>query len=363
MVIRKLELSNFRNYETLTIEPDEKINIFYGDNAQGKTNILEAVFFACTTRSHRRSKDRELIRFGEKESHIRLILEKKGIPWQIDMHLGGRKKAVAVNRVPIRRASELLGIANIVFFSPEDLNIIKNGPAERRRFIDMELCQLNRLYLNDLTGYNKCLDQRNRLLKDLSSGVYQGSDAYELLDVWDAQLSSYAGKIMNYREKFVGELETLIREVHGRLTGGKEELLIRYEPHTSPDVFREKLFSSREKDLYAGTTTAGPHRDDILFLLNGIDIRKYGSQGQKRTASLSLKLSEISLVKKETGEMPVLLLDDVLSELDQSRQNFLIGSIGGIQTMITCTGLDEFVKNRLSMDRVFHVENASVTLS
>ena len=357
MYIESLELNNYRNYEYLCMEFHAGTNILYGDNAQGKTNVLEAVYLCGTTKSHRGSKDREIIRFEQEESHIRMKVNKDGISHKIDMHLKKNKsKGIAIDGIPIRKASELFGIVNLVFFSPEDLNIIKSGPSERRRFMDSELCQLHKIYLQDLANYNKIINQRNKLLKDISFSPR----LEETLDVWDIQMISYGKKIINLRKKFMIELNEIIKEIHKNLTGGKEEILLQYEPDVTEEEFEIRLRQEREKDLKYKMSSVGPHRDDFCVRVNGIDIRKYGSQGQQRTAALSLKMSEIYLVKKNIKENPILLLDDVLSELDSNRQNYLLKSIKDIQTMITCTGLDEFVQNQFDIHKVFHVINGTI---
>ena len=357
MIIKSIELSNFRNYETLNIQFDKGTNILYGDNAQGKTNILEAAFLSGTTKSHKGSKDKEVIRFGQEEAHIRTIVEKNNKTYQIDMHLRTRgSKGVAINKIPIKKASELFGILNIVFFSPEDLNIIKNGPAERRRFLDAELCQLDKLYLSDLAKYNKILNQRNKLLKDISFR----SDLLETLSVWDTQLLETGKRIIQRRKKFIEELNEIIGRIHSNISGGKEHLILKYEPNIDDVDFENALLKAKQKDLKLCQTTVGPHRDDMLFSVNEIDIRKFGSQGQQRTSALSLKLAEIEIVKKSIHNTPVLLLDDVLSELDSNRQNYLLNSISDIQTIITCTGLEEFVKNRFHINKVFQVISGNV---
>lgn len=341
----------------LALEFDPYTNIFYGDNAQGKTNILESVYMCSTTKSHRGTKDRDMIRFGEEESHIEAVVEKSGITYQIDMHLKKNSpKGIAINKVPIRKASELFGIVNIVFFSPEDLNIIKNGPAERRRFIDLELSQLDKVYLNNLANYNRIVNQRNHLLKD----IYHQEDLIETLDIWDLQLIEYGTKIIERRKKFIEQVNEIISDIHKKLTGNKEQIELVYEPNTGIFTLEQALKRSRERDLKMKSTSAGPHRDDICFLNKDIDIRKFGSQGQQRTAALSLKLSEIELVKRITKDKPILLLDDVLSELDKHRQNYLLDSINDIQTLITCTGVDEFVNHRFSINKIFHVQNGQV---
>ncbi len=357
MIIKSLELSNFRNYDLLDMEFDKGTNILYGDNAQGKTNIMEAIYLCATTKSHRGTKDKDIVNFTEEEAHIRTQIEKKGEEIRIDMHLRKNKsKGIAIDGAKIKKAAQLLGLLNVVFFSPEDLAIIKNGPSERRKFVDMELCQLDVMYLNHLNQYNKIVNQRNALLKDL----YFNPSLRDMIDVWDMQLVTYGKGIIERRITFVKQLNEIIGNIHRSLSGGKEELEIVYEPDAEVDGLEEKIRLSREKDIKLKQTTTGPHRDDFGFYANGIDIRKFGSQGQQRTAALSLKLSEIELMKQLTGDHPILLLDDVLSELDSNRQNYLLNSIGEIQTIITCTGLDEFVNNRFEINKVFHVVNGKI---
>lgn len=357
MKINSLKLKNFRNYDLLNLEFDDATNIFYGDNAQGKTNILEAVYLSGTTKSHRGTKDRDMIEFGKDESHIEAIVEKRGINYQIDMHLKKNSpKGIAINKMPIRKASELFGIVNIVFFSPEDLNIIKNGPAERRRFIDLELSQLDKVYLNNLSNYNRIVNQRNHLLKEIGfqSGVM------ETLEIWEMQLIDYGNRIIESRKKFIEEINEIVSNIHKKLTGDWECLQLIYEPSNGEIPLEKALERNRERDMRIKSTSVGPHRDDICFMVGDLDIRRFGSQGQQRTAALSLKLSEIELVKKSINDKPILLLDDVLSELDKHRQNYLLDSIDDIQTLITCTGVDEFVNHRFSINKVFHVQNGQV---
>ena len=357
MIIKSLELSNFRNYDFLDLTFDKGTNILYGDNAQGKTNILEAIFVSATTKSHKGSKDKDMIHFENEEAHIRTYLEKEDLEYKVDMHLRSNKsKGIAINNQKIKKAAELLGLLNVVFFSPEDLSIIKNGPAERRRFVDMELCQLDSFYLYNLNHYNKIVNQRNKLLKDL----YFNPQLQDTLSIWDAQLVSFGSKIIERRKLFVNQLNEMIYDIHKKLSGGKEELKIVYEPDVTIDDFEEKMLMNRDRDIRLKQTSTGPHRDDFSFVVGNIDIRKFGSQGQQRTAALSLKLSEIELVKKISKDTPVLLLDDVLSELDSNRQNYLLNSIGDIQTIITCTGLDDFINNRFEINKIFKVTNGKV---
>lgn len=357
MIIESIELENYRNYKELHMNFDTGTNVLYGDNAQGKTNILESIYICATTKSHRGSKDKEIIGFGKEESHIKMNIKKDGVPYRIDMHLKKNKaKGVAINGVPIRKASELFGIVNVVCFSPEDLNLIKNGPAERRRFIDLELCQLNKLYVHSLIRYNKSVLQRNKLLKELGfKPEYE-----EMLDIWDMHLVSYGCEVIQYRTNFIDQLNELIEPIHKALSGDKEYLKIRYEPNVAVGELEQTLKKSRGQDIKQRTTLTGPHRDDISFLVNEIDIRRFGSQGQQRTAALSLKLAEIELVRKIVKDEPILLLDDVLSELDGKRQEHLLSEIKHIQTMITCTGVDDFVSHCFQIDKLFHVIDGTV---
>lgn len=358
MVIESIELKNYRNYENLSLRLSPGTNIFYGDNAQGKTNILESVFLGCTSKSYKMARDRDLIRFGEEEAHIKLNIRKQNIPYRIDMHLKKSKsKGIAIGGIPIKRASELFGIANVVCFAPEDLSLVKEGPALRRRFMDLELCQLDKVYVHHLSNYNKILGQRNRLLKDLSLRP----EYMDTLDAWDAQLMLHGKHVIEIRKQFLRNLDILIHEIHGKLSGGREELRISYEPNTDMDQYEESMKKVREQEIRQRLTLVGPHRDDISFVINGIDIRKFGSQGQQRTAALALKLAEIELVRQQIHDDPILLLDDVLSELDSKRQNYLLDLLKQTQTIITCTGLDDFISNRFQIDKVFRVIRGTVT--
>ena len=358
MIIQSLELQNFRNYETLKLFPGEKVNIFFGKNAQGKTNILESIYVSGTSKSHRLSKDKEMIAFGSEEAHIKTMVEKNNSLYQIDYHLKkNKKKGIAVNRIPLKKASEIFGILNVVVFSPEDLDIIKDGPALRRKFMDAELCQIDKVYLYDLTVYQKALLQRNKLLKELE----MNPRLMQTLDVWDDQLMTYGEKIIVRREQFINEINEIIGEIHLSITGGKEKLKLVYHPNSNGDNYRKEFKSNRQRDLRFAQTHVGPHKDELEFYINGNEVRKFGSQGQQRTAVLSLKIAEIEIVKKVIHDQPVLLLDDVLSELDKERQTLLLNHIGDIQTFITCTGVDEFIKNRLEINRIYRVDNEIIT--
>lgn len=357
MIIQSLELKDYRNYRSLSIEFNKNINILFGNNAQGKTNILEALYMCATTKSHKGSKDKEMILFEQDEAHLRLYLQKKEISHKIDMHLKKNKtKGVAIDGISIKKSSELFGLLNIVFFSPEDLSIIKNGPSERRKFMDLELCQLDKIYFYNLSKYNKILVQRNNLLKQIKSNP----SLIDTLDIWDEQLVNYGINIIKKREEFIVLLNKIIYQIHQKLTGGLEKIKVEYDPSVKEKEFHKELSKKRELDLKNLYTYVGPHKDDISFYVNGIDIRKFGSQGQQRTAALSLKLAEIELVKKIINDTPILLLDDVLSELDKNRKNYLLDSINDVQTIITCTGLDEFINGRIHVNKIFEVNNGVV---
>ncbi len=343
----------------LNLDFDGSANIFYGDNAQGKTNILEALYITGTTKSHRGAKDRDLIQFEKDEAHIETVIEKRKICYQIDMHLKKNSpKGIAINKIPIRKAGELFGIVNFVFFSPEDLNIIKNGPAERRRFIDLELSQLDKIYFNNLSNYNRIVNQRNHLLKEI--GIENKKNLMETLEIWDLQLIEYGNRLIERRKQFIQDMNEIVSSVHRKLTGNRENIKIIYEPCNGNIPLEQTIKKNRERDLRMKSTSSGPHRDDICIMHDRMDIRKFGSQGQQRTAALSLKLAEIELVKNTIGDTPVLLLDDVLSELDKHRQNYLLDSISDIQTLITCTGVEDFVNHRFSINKIFHVQDGQV---
>ena len=357
MIIKSIELCNFRNYEREEFHFHEGTNVLYGDNAQGKTNVLEAIFVGGTTKSHKGSKDSDMIMKGREEAHLRYFVEKRDCTYKVEIHMRkGRTKGIAIDGLPISSSKELMGLCNIIFFSPEDLGIIKDGPEQRRRSMDMELCQMNKAYLYYLTQYKKILKQRNALLKQ----IQQNSNLKETLEIWDEQLVEQGSKLIEIREQFVQEIAAIMKEKHRNLTGGQEDIEVKYKPNCPAKDFSRQLFMEGERDVVLGTTTVGPHRDDIQFFINGQEVKVYGSQGQKRTAALSLKMAEIEIVEKTIGEKPILLLDDVLSELDRNRQNYLLENIKGIQTIITCTGLEEFVTNGININQTFEIVNGKI---
>lgn len=357
MLIRQIQLNNFRNYESLLLSFSDGVNLLYGDNAQGKTNLLEAIFLSATTRALRGSKDKELIRFGCEEAHIGVSIVNHGCPHRIDMQLRRSKpKGIAIDEIPIRRSAELMGLVHVIAFCPDDLAMMKEGPAERRRFLDMELCQMDPIYCSNLINYNKVLLQRNNLLKQIGADP----SLKDTISVWDEQLIRYGTEIIGRRRRFAEELLPIVQAKHSIISGGCEELLFSYAPNVMEDAYAEKLSRGLEHDLFMKATGIGPHRDDLDVSVNGRNVRLYGSQGQQRTAALSMKLAEIELVRTRVGESPVLLLDDVLSELDRKRQIQLLTEINGLQTVITCTGMEEFVQLRSPTDSVYYVHNGTV---
>ncbi len=357
MIIEYLELSDFRNYEEVHIDLSPNTNIFFGDNAQGKTNILEAVFLTGTTKSHKGSHDSDIISFGKEYGVIRALFNKNGVDYKIGIQLRrDKRKAISINNTSIKKAADLLGIVNVVLFSPEDMSIIKSGPEKRRRFIDMTLCQVDKEYLFALSSYNKIVNQRNKLLKNYDKRI----DISDTLDIWDDQLINYGNKVINKRERFVYDIKNIIKDIHCNLTGKEDILNIDYKKNVKEEEYKERLKRNRERDIIFKNTSIGPHRDDIDFNIKGIDVKKFGSQGQQRTVALSLKLSEIEIIKKAVDDTPILLLDDVLSELDLNRQKYLLETLGDTQTLITCTGLDEFVNNRFEINKCFRVSEGKI---
>lgn len=356
MYINEIKLSNFRNYEEMNITLDNGINIFRGNNAQGKTNILEAIYLCATARSHRTSQEKEVIKWQEDAAHIFLDVKKRIFEDKIDFHLTSKGKSVAINKMPVNKLGELFGTVMVVMFSPEDLQLIKKSPKERRRFIDIELCQFDKMYYYALKQYYKILKQRNNALKQ-----YAKDKNDEMLDVWDMQFVEYSKEVIEKRKRFIIELNDVARQIHADISGGNEELEVVYEPNVTVERVEEKLRRSRQKDLMTQTTSTGPHRDDLKFLINGMDVRMYGSQGQQRTVVLSMKLAELSLMKEHLGESPILLLDDVLSELDDKRQKYLFSYTQNIQTLITCTGIEQSVWNSQKIGKLFNVSQGSIS--
>lgn len=352
MQINQLRLKDFRNYKNLDISFHPRVNIFLGNNAQGKTNLLEALYITSLGKSFRTGRDWEMIRFDMPFFRVEVDAIKDGEPLLIDMAVSQEKKGIKIDGLRASKTSDLLEHIYTVIFSPEDLKIVKDEPEKRRRFIDREISQLKPSYYQNLSSYKKALVQRNALLKDCNLNE-------ENLEVWDESLAFYGEKIMKERESFICKLDVISRQLHKDITEGKETLEVIYEKDCSGDLL-ETLSRCHRRDRMRGTTGAGPHRDDLKILVNGVDLRPYGSQGQQRTAALSLKLSELQLIKEETGEEGILLLDDVLSELDSQRQEFLIRSLRSVQLFITATELSEEVRNSLIGGNLYIVSEGNV---
>lgn len=355
MYIQELALSGFRNYSEINITLDKGINIFKGDNAQGKTNILEAIYLCATARSHRTSQEKEVIKWDEDAAHITLDVQKRTFEDKIDFHITQKGKAVAINKIPVAKLGELFGTVTVVMFSPEDLQLIKKSPKERRRFIDIELCQFNKLYYYALKQYYKVLKQRNNALKQYTHSVDS-----EMLDVWDMQYVEYAKEVIEKRSEFIKQINTLAKAIHADISGGKEDLEVVYEPNVLAANIEEKVARYRQKDIMTQSSSVGPHRDDLKFLINGMDVKVYGSQGQQRTVVLSMKLAELRLMQENLGEAPILLLDDVLSELDDNRQRYLFAYTENIQTLITCTGVEQSVWNSQKIGKLYNVVKGNI---
>ncbi len=359
MFITHIEVNKYRNYVSQSITLSDGVNVFSGGNAQGKTNLLEAVYLLSIGKSARTAKDRDLILWDAEQATVRATVKKKFSCESVEMVLSRKEnKRVAVNGLPISKLGELMGVLHTVYFSPDELRIVKDSPVERRRFIDIAICQLSKNYFYTLTRYNKILSQRNKLLKT------GGTDAS--FDIWDEQLAREGAKIIRTRRGFVRKLETEAKAAHTFLTGGGEDLSLGYESldgETVPELeiaLLSALKKSRDKDRNLGFTSIGPQRDDLEIKCNGIDVRNFGSQGQQRTAALSLKLAELEIFRDEAGEYPVLLLDDVLSELDPSRQLKLIQKLSGLQTIITCTHIDPMLKENISNMTTFTISGGRV---
>lgn len=340
MRLTKLKLMNFRNYDVLDFKPGNGINVILGENAQGKTNVLEALFMCAFGRSHRTPKDNELVKWDKDQAYIGLDMVNYSGSHTIEFKFNqGESKKTFIDGAQASRSGELLGILNVVMFAPENLKLVKDSPLERRRFIDMEISQLKPAYFYRLQQYNLALKQRNALLKESMNALKPGR-----LAMWDEQLANLGEQIMLSRGEFIEELAGIAKNLHSSISGGKEALKISYQPNIkqASDIrgeILEKLALSVQDDIRRGYTSVGPHRDDLFISINGNDARLYGSQGQQRTAALALKLSELTLIKNLKNEYPVLLLDDVLSELDETRQRLLFENVDGCQCILTCTSL------------------------
>lgn len=364
MIVKELRFENYRNLENNKIEPASNVNVIYGENAQGKTNLLEAIWLFCGGHSFRGSKENEMISFDKKFFRLGMDFHSADRDQNADIAFSQNRKQIWINGVERSSSSYLTEVFSAVVFSPEHLNLIKRGPSIRRRFIDAAICQHRIRYASLLSKYQQIINQRNALLKD----IRRHSELKDTLAIWDDSLTAVGAQIMKERYDYLKQLREPARLYHQGISGEKEELDIRYCPTAgtdeddSIDALREKLreaFSGAQKeDFYTGYTSVGPHRDDLEFKINGISVRRFGSQGQQRSAVLSMKLSEAELLYQKNGERPVVLLDDVLSELDNSRQDFLLNKVEAYQVFVTCC--EESNKEQLKNGKVFYIQNGVI---
>ncbi|NEU04396.1 DNA replication/repair protein RecF [Clostridium senegalense] len=363
MYVNKLIIKNFRSYNELVLNLTNGTNVFVGDNAQGKTNILESIYYSSIGKSHRTNRDKELITWNKDDAYIRVDISKKRLDKKIEMKIFKEgKKGININSVKINRLSELVGVLNVVMFSPEDLSIIKDSPSYRRKFLDIELCKLYPKYYYNLAAYKKVLAERNNVLKKFNCNL-------DILDIYDIKLSEFGTYIIEKRLEYINRLNDKALNIHKDITSNKEIINFAYLSNIKEDAVDIKaqmynsLLKNRKKDFERKITSIGPHRDDFATFINNIDVKTYGSQGQQRTSVLSMKFASVQIIKDITGEYPLLLLDDVLSELDISRQKYILNSISNVQTLITCTGINNIKKYlNSSVDiKIFEVKTGKIT--
>ncbi|HWL24745.1 MAG TPA: DNA replication/repair protein RecF [Ureibacillus sp.] len=368
MIIERLHLTNYRNYESLKLDFSPKINVFIGENAQGKTNVMESIYVLAMAKSHRTSNDKELIRWESDYGKIEGDVQNRYGNFPMELSITKKGKKGKVNHLEQPKLSNYIGQMNVVMFAPEDLNVVKGSPQVRRRFIDMEIGQISPVYLHDLLTFQKILKQRNHLLKS-NQGKLTINDM--LFDIYTEQYIQSAVQIIRKRFQFVELLQEWAEKIHSGISRGLEKLVIKYvpitglDPNWTPDematYLKKKLFEVKQKEIERGVTLIGPHRDDLHFFVNDYDVQTFGSQGQQRTTALSLKLAEIELIKQETKETPILLLDDVLSELDDYRQSHLLNTIQGeVQTFVTTTSIDGIHHETIQHAKMFHVKQGTI---
>ena len=360
MYIETVKLTNFRNYNECEVNLKPHLNVFKGNNAQGKTNFLESIYFSSIGKSPKTTKEKDLILWGKDSSKIQINLKKQYFNQTIETFINTKtNKSVKINGLAIRKIGDLIGEMPVVYFSPEEIGLVKDGPSDRRRFMDIDISQLNRNYFYFLCRYEKVLAERNKLLKQTKNF----DSLADTIDLWDEQLSEIASKIIFFRLDFIEKIKEPAKKVHANITSNKEDLEVKYQGIQIKNVaeIKAKLLNSYKttlkKDFEFGYTTVGPHRDDIEITVNGVDIRNFGSQGQQRLATLSLKIAELVLFEKQTGEKPILLLDDVLSELDGKRCQNLLKEIENYQTILTTT---KFTRKIDENSAIFVVKNATI---
>lgn len=365
MKLKKLTLTHYRNYEQETFSFHDEVNVFIGANAQGKTNLLEAIYCLALAKSHRATHDKELIQWGADYALIEGELEYQHGHMPLSLQITNKGKKAKANHLEQSRLTQYIGNMNVVLFAPEDLNLVKGSPQVRRRFIDIEIGQISAVYLNDLSNFQRILKQKNHYLKQLK--IKSGDRT--MLEVLNQQFAEYAVKLTRRRHQFIEQLEIKAKAIHSGITKDKESLAIQYrsslpfqeEASTMLEDTLVKLSESMDKEIERTTSLYGPHRDDLTFTINDIDVQTYGSQGQQRTTALSLKLAEIELIKEEVGEYPILLLDDVLSELDHTRQTHLLTTIQHkVQTFVTTPSVEGIHHETIEQAKLFNIENGRI---
>lgn len=368
MKLTNLQLQNFRNYESVQLEFTDGVHVFIGENAQGKTNLMESIYALAMTKSHRTTNDKELIGWNKEFATIKGTVEKTATKTNLELQFSKKGKIAKVNYLEQKRLSSYLGNLNVILFAPENLTLVKGSPQNRRKFVDMELGQMSSLYLYDLVEYNRVLKQRNTYLKQLAIKKKQPD---EYLEVLSEMLSELASKIVFHRLDFMKQLEALAIPIHDQLSLGREKFSVSYQatipledgitPSQMKEIYMNQFKKNQTREADQATTLIGPHRDDLIFYLNEVPVQTYGSQGQQRSTVLSLKLAEIELMKLSTGEYPLLLLDDVLSELDDDRQTHLIKAIENkVQTFITTTSLDGIKQQFINEPVVIPIEKGTI---
>ena len=369
MNIERLQLTNYRNYESLTLNFSPKINVFIGENAQGKTNVMESLYVLAMAKSHRTSNDKDLIRWEQDYGKIEGVIQKRYGPLPIELTISKKGKKGKINHLEQTKLSNYVGQMNVVMFAPEDLNVVKGSPQIRRRFIDMEIGQISPTYLHDLLTYQKILKQRNTLLKNNQGRAAYANDV--MFDVYTEQYIAAAVQIIRKRFQFMELLQEWAEPIHFGISRNLEKLVIKYKTVSGLEsswsqeemvtYLKKKLDEVKLREIERGVSLVGPHRDDLQFFVNGYDVQVFGSQGQQRTTALSLKLAEIELIKQETKEAPILLLDDVLSELDDFRQTHLLNTIQGeVQTFVTTTSVDGINHETIKNAKMFHVKHGTI---
>ncbi len=361
MNVNHIEVKNFRNIQTTAIDPCEGVNIIYGENAQGKTNLLESIWLFTGCRSFRSSKDNELINFNSSKSTLYMDFFAQDRNQNAILEIGEGRKFI-LNGVKMKSSSQIMGNFLAVIFSPVHLSLVKDGPYERRRFLDIAISQLKPKYAVTLSQYNKAVAQRNNLLKD----VQFHSELYDTLEVWEDQIAVFASEIIRQRIGYINKLKNYTDEIYSGLSSGREKLDVSYDQQTMVvgetrqelyENMKNHLAASRKNDIITGFTSVGPHRDDLSIKIDGLPARNFGSQGQQRSAALSLKLGEAAVIRNFSGQQPVALLDDVMSELDSGRQNYILNHIKDWQVFITCC--DPGTVKNLKYGKKFEMKNGS----